>query len=568
MISIGTKGHDTVRLDPKQHLHCVGITQSGKSRLIEHICLQLFLQGKGFLLIDPHGKLYDRLIRRFSLLGYRLGDVTLFDSSAENPHGFDPFSFDGTDKEIWTKAELLASVTLQVWSINNADERPRFNNWLFNIYHTLIENKLSLSQTIDLLRYDAPIPNGRMKAEWEELHMMRRNDHYSFIEPLRSRFRPLKHPQLQTILSRDTLDLPRIIDEKRVMLASFRESGVLTEKSNQTLAALFIAYIWHHILARKEKSEFHIIIDEFQLFATEKVASIFDQASKFGLYLWLFHQREGHISKNVLDAMSNAAKIQFIGKRTFRLNNSGDRITTPHVPDLEHNVPLDEIAQRYIASSLPPPLLERPPIPIPEPIREPKPLREPQQLAGKGGATHKELQDLVAGAARSRHFIVHIEKDDVDVSIEGYGVRVAVEICVSQDSAYEAASAMKNLANGYDQTIVLTQLPKKAESLKRLGLTAMTFQDFAPFLRGIIKNSTDGKAWLTAQEVADLKGLAVETVRRMAARDELLGEKFGKEWRFKRDTLETFDPPKLAPRTKKVVVPRAKKRSKYDSMLD
>jgi hypothetical protein len=368
VIPIGTSEAGPVYLtgrELKTHLHCMGTSQLGKSRLIEHICTQLLIQRKGFMLLDPHGKLYQRVLRRFALLGFLRDDVTLFDPSAQSPHGFDPFRFEGDEDELFTRARMLAQLTLQVWGIENPTDRPRFDNWLFNLYHTLIEQKLSLSEALSLLRYDAPIPGGRVRDEWEELHHMRRSEFQTFVEPLRSRFRGFTHPRLQRIFAKDTIDLEGIIDRKGVLLASLNESRVLGEQENKTLAALFIGYIWRHVLSRKEPTDFYVIIDEFQMFATETVASILDQSAKFGLHMMLFHQREGHMSRNLTEAMTNAsARIVFTGERRFTLN--GLEVEAPHVPDLDKNPALDAITERYVAAhaplpeAKPSPTIERP----------------------------------------------------------------------------------------------------------------------------------------------------------------------------------------------------------------
>jgi hypothetical protein len=368
VIPIGTSDGLPVFLDPKKdlktHLHCMGTSQLGKSRLIEHLCAQLFLQRKGFALIDPHGKLYERIVRRLALLApFRSQEVTLFDASAQTPHGFDPFHFEGGEEELHTRARMLTSLTLQIWGIERPDDRPRFNNWLFNIYHTLMEQGLSLSAVLDLLRYDAAIPGGAMRQEWEELHQMSRRDFQAFIEPLRSRFRSFNHPRLRRILERDTIDVAGIVERKGVLLANLKESRVLTEDENRTLAALFIGYLWHHFLTREKPTEFYVIIDEFQMFATERVASILDQSAKFGLHMMLFHQREGHMSKNLLEAMNNAtAKLVFTGERRFTLN--GREVESPHVPDLDKNPSLDAIAARYVAVHSAP---SSAPLPEPQP---------------------------------------------------------------------------------------------------------------------------------------------------------------------------------------------------------
>ena len=120
---------------------------------------------------------------------FRANEVKLFDASAPNPHGFDPFHFSGTDEEMHTRARLLTVLTLQLWGVEKTVDKPRFNNWLFNVYLTMMELDLPLSGVLDLLRFDAPVPACSASSEWEEIHALSRRDFQGFVEPLRSRLR-------------------------------------------------------------------------------------------------------------------------------------------------------------------------------------------------------------------------------------------------------------------------------------------------------------------------------------------------------------------------------------------
>ena len=120
-IQIGKSDHngDPVFLtgaDLKSHVHGVGLSRSGKSKLIELIARDLIVKRKGFCVIDPHGTLYRDLLDWLAVM--RLDrEITLFDPSYENRiTGFNPFKSIYTDEaRITTKVERLVSSTMRAW---------------------------------------------------------------------------------------------------------------------------------------------------------------------------------------------------------------------------------------------------------------------------------------------------------------------------------------------------------------------------------------------------------------------------------------------------------------------
>src|SRR5207302_402771 len=70
-----------------KHVHIVGATGTGKSTLLKNLILQDIEQGKGILILDPHGDLIDDVLGRIP--ESRHEDVIIFDPSDEEwPVGF------------------------------------------------------------------------------------------------------------------------------------------------------------------------------------------------------------------------------------------------------------------------------------------------------------------------------------------------------------------------------------------------------------------------------------------------------------------------------------------------
>lgn len=91
-----------------------------------------------------------------------------------------------------------------------------------------------------------------------------------------------------------------------------------------------------------------------------------------------------------------------------------------------------------------------------------RPVREVQRLAGRGGTHHKYLQQLLKRFGEARGYKTTIEQSildgagSVDVALEKEGLRVACEVSVGNDLAYEIANVHKCLASGFDAVALIS----------------------------------------------------------------------------------------------------------------
>lgn len=93
--------------------------------------------------------------------------------------------------------------------------------------------------------------------------------------------------------------------------------------------------------------------------------------------------------------------------------------------------------------------------------------------AGRGGAQHKYLQQLIKRLAEDKGFRVIVEQPVlggtgfVDVSLEQGERKIACEISVTSTEGYEIGNIQKCLAAGYDQVIVLSAEKRALQKLER-----------------------------------------------------------------------------------------------------
>jgi DNA helicase HerA-like ATPase len=300
------------------HVYGIGKSRSGKSKLIELICRQLISNHQGFCLIDPHGTLCRDLLSWLAFMRPNR-DIYLFEpNNEERIVGFNPFLLPQKDEaRIMTKAEKMLAATLRAWDITDSSKTPRLTKWLKRLYYTLIEQDLPVTAAehfLDPLHEHqraaiiANIKNASIKSYWQQLYGMKPASFTAYFESTENRLEIFRHRQVRRILGLpyNNLNLRHILDSQSVLLVNFQSSPVIADESNRVLGTLLINEIWQIAKEREKPRTFFLIVDECQLYATPDIGAMLDQSAKFGLHLMLFHQREGHLPKDLKNALLNA----------------------------------------------------------------------------------------------------------------------------------------------------------------------------------------------------------------------------------------------------------------------
>ncbi len=196
--------------DLETHVHGIGASRTGKSKLIEWMARELIRENRGgFMLIDPHGFLYEDLLRWLAYVRPRR-EIVLFNPSLESRVvGFNPFRR-GPD-HISTQVDRRVRATVKAWGADSTDETPRLERWLRCFYHTLIE----LDLPIDVGRYfftwqpqsmrrslARGVKDDLVRNEWEELISYSKPQEFTAqIESARSRlFRFILPLQIRRVM--------------------------------------------------------------------------------------------------------------------------------------------------------------------------------------------------------------------------------------------------------------------------------------------------------------------------------------------------------------------------------
>jgi len=314
-----------------QHLHLMGTSGSGKSKMLALLFLALFLElGIPCAVIDPHadlvrdclGQLLDRgFFQRpdaFEQLWYvnfnRKDRVLPFNVLAQPTY------------DAHSLANQFVEVCRRVWSALADGAAPQFDNIMSSSVLVLVENGLSLTAMQRLLT-DTPYREALL-AHTSDAQVVdffhSRFDRWGREAPLmiestlRRVFLLTFHPALRLPLGQpdNALDFRQLMDGGRSLLVSL---GGLDEQTQRFLGSFLTVGFEQAALSRDDIPEsarrpYHLAIDEFSLFSAtseEARARVLSLARKYKLTLCLAHQTWSQLSTRLQGAMQNCVEIAF-----------------------------------------------------------------------------------------------------------------------------------------------------------------------------------------------------------------------------------------------------------------
>ncbi|MBA3530309.1 MAG: type IV secretion system DNA-binding domain-containing protein [Ardenticatenales bacterium] len=307
----------------RAHLHVIGITGKGKSKLLEYCLFQDIAAGRGCVLIDPHSDLVSDTLRLC------LSQGVLAPEDAERVICFDPtrrdyalpFNVLATPGDPYRVAQGVVEAFRRTWP-ESLREAPHFSNVATAALITLIENQCTLIDMHRLL----------VDQNWREQLLTRvsnpevvsffheRYDRWGREAPVLRESTLNKvaaftfNPDLRCVLGQraNHLNFRSLMDQGQVLLVDL---GRCDGETRRLLGSLIVtsleqAAVSRHDLPLEERRPCYAYIDEFQDFAAnpgsaKSLAQILSECRKFGLHLTLAHQNLSQLSERMLGALGN-----------------------------------------------------------------------------------------------------------------------------------------------------------------------------------------------------------------------------------------------------------------------
>jgi hypothetical protein len=293
--------------DLETHVHGIGAPRTGKSKLLEWIAQELFVNGEPFCLIDPHGQLWNALVRWLAYLRPKRKVRLLNPSYPGRVVGFNPFRL--SKGHISAQVDRMVRATVKAFGEANSDQTPRLERRLRGVYHALIEARCPVDFSTYLLTFKhqavrehliRAISSRTIRDQWEELNALERlPDFYQQVESAMNRLTRFVEclPVKRAMASWDNvIDLDEIIENGETLLVNLQPSADLTRPEAELFGTLLLDKFWDVASRRQEgshgekPSRYFLLIDEFQKFLVPDIAEMLNESPKFGLRLFLFHQ--------------------------------------------------------------------------------------------------------------------------------------------------------------------------------------------------------------------------------------------------------------------------------------
>ncbi len=325
--------------DRLRHTYILGATGTGKSTLLYNMIMQDIHAGKGVCVIDPHGDLYDDVLRNIPEHRWTdSSDVVLFNpSDFDWPVGLNFFECYGSHPEI--ERNILVNELMGILGILydlRETGGPMFELYLRNALMLMLNNP---DEEYTLIDVPSVFENGVFReylksrctkrevvSFWNEQAEQTSGDaELSNMGPyITSKLNLFTHnPVLRQILgqSRSTLNFRELMDGEKILLVNLSK-GVLSGLDSYLLGMLLIGKIFRAALSRadtprQERKTWYVYIDEFQNFMTDTVSQMLSEARKYGLSLVLANQHlaqlnDSRVQNGIMNAvLGNVANLLF-----------------------------------------------------------------------------------------------------------------------------------------------------------------------------------------------------------------------------------------------------------------
>lgn len=314
------------RSDRRRHIYAVGQTGTGKTTMFESMILDDMKNGEGLCVVDPHGDLIDKLLRKIP--ASRAEDVILFDpGDMQRPIGFNILEYDNESQKHFMIQELLAIIERILQKLDPAMGGPMFFQHSKMVLQLVMSNPKKVGTLAQFYQvfgskdfYKKFLPLTKPDAilqKFVDETLSKTNytnigsDGASFGSYIGSKYEPfVSDPMLRNIFGqpRSTINLKKIMDEGKILLVNLSK-GRMGEMNARFFGMVLIAKLQAAAMSRasipeSERRDFYLYVDEFQNLATQNFSVLLAEARKYRLNLILTNQFVTQVSADIMNAIT------------------------------------------------------------------------------------------------------------------------------------------------------------------------------------------------------------------------------------------------------------------------
>lgn len=288
--------------DRFRHFYVIGQTGTGKSSIMQVMARQDFTDGNGLAIMDPHGDLIKDLLP--FIPRQRADDVIVFDPSDEmRPIGINLLEAKPEERDMVAQDANNMMIKL-FW---NEIFGPRLQDYFMNGCLTLMEypQGWALTDIIRLFTDDdfqkdhvRNVKNPIVKAWWEKTFAnMGQREKQEIIPYFAAKFSGfITNKMMRNIIgqTKSSFDISDVMQNQKILLMNLSK-GLIWDLNSKLLGMIVVSKIQtaamqRQKIAKEDRKDFFLYIDEFQNYVTPSIESILSEARKYRLGLVLAHQ--------------------------------------------------------------------------------------------------------------------------------------------------------------------------------------------------------------------------------------------------------------------------------------
>ena len=306
----------------KQGTYVVGTTGTGKSTFLKNVIFQDMDNDHthGLCVLDPHGDLIDDLLE--VVPENRKDDVILFDPyETDRPFGLNLLDCDpnNPNEKRWVVSNMIGTIE-RLFTIYGPVMDYVLRHTLMTLFtfprFTLIELSHLLLASPEEADYLAKtLKDTSLKKFWANFPRSHRQRSEMVFSTLNKLTPFTLDDMMRNIIGQqeNTINIQEVMDEGKILFVNLSK-GNLGESNSSLLGSVIVNQILMAALRRKsipenDRKQFHLIVDEFQNFATESFAILQSEARKYGVDVTVAHQYRDQLDDLNLGSTLNVGNM-------------------------------------------------------------------------------------------------------------------------------------------------------------------------------------------------------------------------------------------------------------------